>query len=847
MSFFNDIKTRQIQRRGNAFIKKLENKNDIEAKQLYLDNKEFHNNEIVLSYIFFHFPSLISLLPLDFQKTMINSNITSFKEGSPEAKKALVSDWLSDNKFFMNVKQIDLDNEEYENYICMYFNQIDDVSKLYMDDLYTVINILYKHDKRMTENVIETIKDKLTERQWEFILKVDPMFIKYASEQIQNNYSEKEEYSNYISGKAKDNYIKSQLEKIKEDNSLLNNVSIDIQKEYILNNPYVINNLEDDKLIELLKYDIDLIRYVNLNKLKNNEIIYNILENVSNKKIEEIINVFIEKGLFNAKTKLYKYDNKSNNLNYQYTKRLIRLIQSLSFEQIISLINIDVNYVLPYIVPLYNDKDERDYKESEALEANSRCLNLFKEYYNEEIYNKYYKVVNKIYNEFISNVDKNEFTSDYDSIFDLFKLLFNKKIIENNNPEKISVFVGISLLYKGKDNNDSKNASIKLLNELLTSSYKKEININTDIYNINSLELFDDKFSFINKELLFNNNCLISSLLYIVKSKDIELFKNYYKILINIYGEKIETLLFSIENFNYYKDILNDVNNKDLNDEEINNLVRLLSSNKNYLNIKSKDELLSYDLNILKKLISDFTENSDEIIRKNLVCNYLFNKPFDINGTNLDYMPTIKNYLDICSSEVLKEISDFNIVELDLFNMIKLMFNINDSELLISYIESTMNEKLNINIVSIINLFNKIEKNKMEIINKQVVTLDDIELLYESDKNAVNKRNENGVDIYKFNNQDFKVLCSFSNDGYHYDVKYLSEIDKNYYGYNMLIDNNFILSSDNDKTILKYRKDKIINKIKPDYIIVKNGINSDIIKVASDNNLKIIEAGDMYE
>ena len=39
MSFFNDIKTRQIQRRGNAFIKKLENKNDIEAKQLYLDNK----------------------------------------------------------------------------------------------------------------------------------------------------------------------------------------------------------------------------------------------------------------------------------------------------------------------------------------------------------------------------------------------------------------------------------------------------------------------------------------------------------------------------------------------------------------------------------------------------------------------------------------------------------------------------------------------------------------------------------------------------------------------------------------------------------------------------------------
>ena len=336
-------------------------------------------------------------------------------------------------------------------------------------------------------------------------------------------------------------------------------------------------------------------------------------------------------------------------------------------------------------------------------------------------------------------------------------------------------------------------------------------------------------------------------MLYIVKSKDIELFKNYYEILVNVYGENTNTLLFSIENSNYYKDVLNDINNKELNDEEINNLVRLITSNKNYLNIKSKDELLSYDLNILKKLISDFTENSDETIRKNLVCNYLFNKAFDINGTNLDYMPTIKNYLDICSNEVLKEINNFNKEELDLFDMIRLMFNIDDSELLISYIESTMNEKLNINVLPIIDLFNKIEKNKMEIINRQVVTLNDIELLYKTDKIAVNKKNENGVDIYKFNNQDFKVLCSYSNDGYHYDVKYLSEIDKNYYGYNMLIDNNFVLSSDGDKTILKYRKDKEVNNINPNYIIVKNGINPDIIKVASDNGLKIIDAGDIDE
>ena len=184
MSFLNDMKTRRMQKKGNAFIKSLKNKTDVEAKQMYLDNEALHSNEIVLSYIFFNFPSLISLLPLDFQKTMINSNLIMFNHGSLEAKKSLISDWLSDNKFFMNIKNIEIDNDEYENYICMYFNQVEDVSKLFMNDLYTVIDILYKHDKRMTENIIETIKDKLTDRQWEFILKVDPMFIKYADEII---------------------------------------------------------------------------------------------------------------------------------------------------------------------------------------------------------------------------------------------------------------------------------------------------------------------------------------------------------------------------------------------------------------------------------------------------------------------------------------------------------------------------------------------------------------------------------------------------------------------------------------------------------------------------------------
>lgn len=46
-----------------------------------------------------------------------------FRSGSNEARKSLVSDWIKDNKFFMNATSIGMDDEEYNNYLKIYFNQ----------------------------------------------------------------------------------------------------------------------------------------------------------------------------------------------------------------------------------------------------------------------------------------------------------------------------------------------------------------------------------------------------------------------------------------------------------------------------------------------------------------------------------------------------------------------------------------------------------------------------------------------------------------------------------------------------------------------------------------------------
>ncbi|MBR2139093.1 MAG: hypothetical protein IJ966_07375 [Bacilli bacterium] len=862
MSIFKEMKTRQLQRKSNDFIRTLSNKSDKDIEQIYLDNKEFEDSEIVLSYLFFNHPSLIRILPLEFQKSRLNSNLNMFHYGSTEAKRALVSSWLHENKFFMNSLVVELDDEEYNSYIKMYFNQPEDVAILYMDDLERVVTILTNSDIKATERVINVIKDKLTDKQWEYIIKVNPLYIQYASQTIQNKYASDERYTMYINGDARDSYIKNQLAKVRDDLTLLSTMSIDVQKEYILAHPYMISHIDEATLVELLKYDIDLIRYVNMPALrskedKSQEVLYGILENVDNKSIKDIVNMFVDKCVLNAKGKLYRFDNKSNNISYQYTKRLMKIIQTLNLEQIKMLLAIDVNYVLPYVVPVYNDETDRKLKESIIIDCNSRCLNLFESYYGSEVYENFYKVINKIYNEFLANLDKYDYTKDYDCIFELLKVLFNKKIIQNNSKEKISVFIGMSLFYKDSDKKGTKETSIKLLNELLENAYNVKINNDKHIYDLYSLEIFDERFSFINNDLLhdFNqyNFVNMSTLLFYIKSDRVRrLFQKYYEILTEIYGENKEILFKSVENFTYYRDLLKSIDEKELTDKETTNLINVLSTFGNYMNITKKEELNTYEINLLKKLITDLSEVKDEAVYKNLLCRYLFNKNYDQKGNSgwLD-TDTLEQIFDVYDDDSLISIEIdnkrvFSEEEINLYRFAKLLFNTDDFGIILSFIDNIIAKKIKINYASIGELFTKLKKYRTEIINEQIVTIDDIELMFIDRPDVVNKRIEDGVSIYTIINQDFKVLCANVDDGIHYTCTNVSDLEKNSYGYNNLIKNGSVRFTTYDgKTIIKINKDnKVSHLMKAKFIIVVGKLTSELIKIAKNNHLKIVEVQD---
>lgn len=857
MNIFQRMKNKEIQNKVDSFIKSINGLEEKEIEFKYLDNKELENNESLLTYLFFNHPNLIRVLPIDFQKSRVNSNLSMFKYASQEAKKEIVSSWLKDNKLFMNASVVKLTEEEIESYIKLYFKQEEDITKLFMDDLKKVIQVLSRSDLKQTEDIINKIKNKLTDRQWDFIIEVNPIFIKYSNQAIQNKYADNEKYSSYINGEARMSYIKKEVKKIKEDINILDTMSIDIQKEFIKSYPFMINYINEKTLIEILKYDTDLIRFVNIYDLNNNhdDIICEIFENIESKKTEEIIDIFVEKSLLNAKGKLYKFDKKSQNVSYQYSKKLIKVIQSLNIEHIISLINIDVNYVLAYTVPIYDENSSQKTKETIIIDNNKKCLTLFEKYYNNDtLYNEYYKVINKIYNEYLTNINTFDYQNDFDCVFDLFKILFNKKIINNNSVESVTKYIAASLLYKHGYVKEYRNVSASMLNVLLNNAYNIKTDNKLSVYELYSLEQFDTRLSFIDVNLLRDyckyNFTNMSTLLYIIKDDKMRyLFEKYYKIFTSVYSNNKESLFKALENFTYYKDILHDIDNKKLTEKEIENLIDLFSSYSNPLNIKHANELSTYDILLLKNFIKELAVAKDENIYRNLVCKYLFNKSYDEKGnTGWLEVSTIKQFCDLYSAESLERAKDndnqiFTEEESSLFSVIKLLFSKKDFAILLEYIDNVINLRTKRNVIVVNEMFNKLKKYMYELINLEIVTLDELEMLLIYNPSMIKKKTVNETVIYSIKNNDFKVLCSNTDDGIHYVCLNVSSLDKNCYGYNKLYKNGSArFTTYEGNTLIKINKDRISNNnMKAEFLIIIGNITDDLIQIAKRNNIPILE------
>ena len=415
-------------------------------------------------------------------------------------------------------------------------------------------------------------------------------------------------------------------------------------------------------------------------------------------------------------------------------------------------------------------------------------------------------------------------------------------------------FIGMSLLYKNNMTESQKQTLVNLLNEFLGNAYNRKINNTLDLYSLQSLEIFDQRLSFIDEKLLMDFNqynfANISNLLLICKQTyDRGIFKFYLDLLISIYGSNKETLFRASEYYKYNRDLLVDVCKSNLSDKELKNFINLVATFTNDLKMKNKNELINYDVQALKLLIRELSSTKDEEAYKNLLSNYLFAKGYTKKGNigflEVDTIEQLINSFDAESLETLKVNNEyvFTDTEIDIFKMINLLFKNKNLDILFSSLEELISSKTERNLPNINILFNKLKKYKIELINNQIVGINDLENLCQTSPDIISKTNKDGVTIYRIKGQDFKVISSINDDGLHYNFTSVTKLNRNEYGYNKLIKSGSVrFTTHEDKTIIKFNKDRIKTKdMKPAFLIITGLLTDELINIAKNNKISILE------
>ena len=181
--------------------------------------------------------------------------------------------------------------------------------------------------------------------------------------------------------------------------------------------------------------------------------------------------------------------------------------------------------------------------------------------------------------------------------------------------------------------------------------------------------------------------------------------------------------------------------------------------------------------------------------------------------------------------------------EVNLFIMTKLLFSVNDFDLLVSFLENIITNKADRNVLGTMDLFNKLKKHRVELINNEIVSIDEIETLFNARPDIVTRNKRDGVVIYTIVNQDFRILCSTNDDGINYDCVNVSKLNKNVYAYDRLTDERSVrFVTEDNNVIIKINNDNYNEqKMEATYIVVTSKLSPDLLEIAKENNLKIVE------
>lgn len=627
-------------------------------------------------------------------------------------------------------------NENYSDLVLITKWNIECLNYLDKNVQYELLNSI---DRRYIEGIdIEILKKLNKEIRSEIINHFFPI------DKIINLISDDDELFSLVSNKNKRKLIRKYV-----------NFGVKQKLEKIVKKILLTSNVKDLKFFIRPQYEYDVLKTI---------------QDFGGKTDDEIIEFILHSKLMSANGSLTPdnyilHDDRRNSIEKSITSsqkpEMVTLIQKCNLNQISKLVDIDSNYILPYVYDTNNPEKSKE-----------KCKKLFEfKYNNNEIYKKCIDKIFDNYKEYCKKkFDGNKADRNYESFIEEgknpledLKILFNEQILKEIKPEEILDYLN------SKNNKEEYNEKFRVIIEKAYGHKAREIldsRRELDIYAINSLEVFDKRI-IDNFGKAFVHDCIsyniadFSEFLGVIKDeKKLELFKKYYTILQQIFGSNVETMQKAIHEYSYVEDLLNDIKDKELTETQYLNLISVISSLENPFNISNIEDLNNYEEIANNELKNELRNvNSEESILeiKDVICKNIFGMPYYASHYSLDKINTFYNLNDISNTKI-----KFSDSEKKILSVLQFIVSENSPEKILKLSEVLMSEHGIRNPIVIQGIIDKIKEHQLEILQESLTTIDKLEkaCIDESGKTTpkVYKEEKNGKVVYHFNGLPFAIF-----------------------------------------------------------------------------------------
>lgn len=551
-------------------------KQNLEIVQITLD-------KMISEDLYYSGSTIVMQLPIEYALKILKNNNDLIDYLSGESKLILLENLLETQKIedYMQLLKLDLDQQ------ISYIEMLKEKSNGDNDVLAENIGKVLKYfDEEVIQKVVEKkpkLIETLTDEQQRKLVKD---YYKYCRKQIQDEYIQ-----NIITDlKSFDKW------RIKTENE-------DVQMACAKLSPFNMMHVSNNVAIKLFLEDPKNIRF--LPQLNGIEII-NSLKNI--KDHEKVANIIIHSKKHDAQGLLDQRTFHGILSGPNTAKIDLIILHKLDIRTIIELGQVDNNYYLNYCgLTSYDIQADND-------EALGRCKELFSQIYGKERFSEFKEIIDNIYHRH-QQTDRTK--TDKLPIAEL-KILLNPTIMRKVDDKLIKEF--FNKKRKGEETQELFREIIKrAYGEKAYAILKKRPNL--DEYNINSLEIFDERImenfseEFVNDLISYDFEGF-SAFLHIIKNPEtLENFKFYYDFLSEVMGKNAGTMQRAFQQFDYVSDLIADVKNVELTEKQYANLISVLLSLGNKCNISNLQELENYDEisenfmnNILKNSIGDISE-----------------------------------------------------------------------------------------------------------------------------------------------------------------------------------------------------------------------------------------------